>query len=272
MIDTDGIQSVRPVAIQAVDDQAPSRGTRRGRLAQVGNSYLCTVRARVPFVKDSIIRDDTGLAKVEYQFTVARIETQAVLGLQTQAAAGIWAYPPLWGGLGSAFGPAVSAAARRPAWPRRAAASSARCPCRRSAGVAERLPRHTPDSLRRLAATAGRPGPARGGARGQVRLDSDVFDLADADNLLEQRGRRMRVADPGEVQPRFRMEVNVVATDANVETGPKQGRNLEPIRLLVVSEADLLAEISKDEEAQIARLDEAASASGRGPDQAEPAG
>jgi hypothetical protein len=53
------------------------------------------------------------------------------------------------------------------------------------------------------------------------------------------------------------MELNVVATDANVETGPKTGRNLEPIRLLVVSEADLLMEISKDEETLIARVDEA---------------
>ena len=254
MIDTDGIQSVRPVAIQAVDDQAPAVEL-ADVCAQVGNSYLCTVRARVPFVKDSIIRDDTGLAKVEYQFTVARIETQAVLGLQTQAAAGIWAYPPLWGGLGWPFGPAVSAAARRPAWPRRAkvrhavrAAVRAASPsaCRGTRPIRSAVftqPPEDPD----------RPAVVR---EAKFSLDSDVFDLADADNLLEQRGRRMRVADPGEVQPRFRMEVNVVATDANVETGPKQGRNLEPIRLLVVSEADLLAEISKDEEAQIARLDE----------------
>jgi hypothetical protein len=53
------------------------------------------------------------------------------------------------------------------------------------------------------------------------------------------------------------MELNVLATDTNVETGPKTGQNLEPIRLLVVPEAELLMEISKDEENLIAKIDEA---------------
>ena len=47
--------------------------------------------------------------------------------------------------------------------------------------------------------------------------------------------------DPGEVQPRFRIDLEVVATDVNVEGGPKQGRNLEPIRLMVWE--DLLVQL-----------------------------
>ena len=59
------------------------------------------------------------------------------------------------------------------------------------------------------------------------------------------------------MQPRFRIDLEIVATDVNVETGPKTGRNLEPVRLLVVSEADLLGEINKDEEGLIGKLDDA---------------
>src|SRR5205814_2695812 len=78
----------------------------------------------------------------------------------------------------------------------------------------------------------------------------DYFDLREALPTLGE-------ADASGVQPRYRMELNVVATDVNVETGPKEGRSLEPVRLLVISEADLLMEISKDEENLIAKIDEA---------------
>ena len=89
-------------------------------------------------------------------------------------------------------------------------------------------------------------------------LDGDVFDLEDGRPAAGgPRPASCIVTDPAEVQPRYRIDLDVVATDVNVESGPKQGRNLEPIRLLVVSEADLLAEITKDEEAQIGKLDDA---------------
>jgi hypothetical protein len=78
----------------------------------------------------------------------------------------------------------------------------------------------------------------------------DYFDLAQALPGLAE-------VDASGIQPRYRMELNVVATDVNVETGPKTGRNLDPIRLLVISEPDLLMEISKDEEILISRMDEA---------------
>jgi len=67
----------------------------------------------------------------------------------------------------------------------------------------------------------------------------------------------MRAQSPGDVQPRYKVEVSLVATDGNEVAGPKQGRNLEPIRLTVVSEADLLAEISADEAKIALRFDEA---------------
>ncbi len=257
MVDHDGVQSSRPVLIQAVDDQPPTVEVAVDVLRKVGNTYLCTPSARVPFVKESIVRDDTGLARVEYQFTVTRVEAQVVVGLQLQAAAGVWAYAPAVASLGSALGPAASAVTAGQLSKGEQKTFGA-LPVAAFVRAYDKLPKDTPAVLRDKLA---RP-PANPDAPGVVRdvkftPDDDVFDLQDADRLLSARGRPLKVADPGEVQPRFRIELDVVATDVNVESGPKVGRNLEPIRLLVVSEADLLAEISKDEEAQIGKLDDA---------------
>ena len=51
-----------------------------------------------------------------------------------------------------------------------------------------------------------------------------------------------------EVQTRYRIDLTVTAADTNYDGGPKTGTAQEPIRLLVVSEADLLAEINREEE------------------------
>jgi hypothetical protein len=257
MVDHDGVRSARPVLVQSVDDQAPTVEVAVDVLRKVGNTYLCTPSAQVPFVKESIVRDDTGLSKVEYQFTVTRIEAQVVVGLQLQAVAGIWAFAPVVPNLGSALGPTASAVT---------AAQLSRGDQKQFgalpvAAFDRAYQALRPDTLALLNQKLAAP-PQNPDAYAVVRdvrftLDGDVFDLETADRLLEARGHKLRVTDPGEVQPRFRIDLDVVATDVNVETGPKQGRNLEPIRLLVVSEADLLAEIGKDEESLIGRLDEA---------------
>jgi hypothetical protein len=257
MEDHDGVRSSRPVLIQAVDDQAPTVEVAVDVLRKVGNTYLCTPSARVPFVKESIVRDDTGLARVEYQFTVTRVEAQVVVGLQLQAAAGVWAYAPAVPNLGSALGPAAGAVMTGQLSKGEQKTFGA-LPVAAFVRAYDKLPKDTAAVLKSKLAKP----PANPDAPDVVRdvkftPDEDVFDLQDADRLLESRGRPLKVADPGEVQPRFRIELDVVATDVNVESGPKVGRNLEPIRLLVVSEADLLAEISKDEEALIGKLDDA---------------
>src|SRR5690606_36764383 len=77
--------------------------------------------------------------------------------------------------------------------------------------------------------------------------ERDFFDL----------GVHKLTANVSEVQTRYRLDLNVVASDTNFDSGPRTSQNLEPIRLLVVPAADLLAEINKEEEAFAARLDEA---------------
>ena len=258
MTDEDGVRAKRSVLIQVTDDQPPQVELAVDVLRKVGNAYLCTPRARVPFVKDSILRDDTGLSRVEFQFTVTRLEAQVVVGLQVQAVAGVFASGPLLPNLGALVSPAASAAltASLGQGGQRQFATLGVSPFERAY---EALPKSTVEGLAAKLAVPP-PNPESPDVVKEVKfnLDSDVFDLEVADAILEAQGRRMRVPDSsGEVQPRYRLELNVVATDANVVSGPKTGQNLEPLRFTVVSEADLLGEITKDEEASTARFDEA---------------
>src|SRR5262249_54159961 len=78
------------------------------------------------------------------------------------------------------------------------------------------------------------------------RSNADVFDLQQAFGDPVTNENKL-LAKGGDVQPRYRIDLNVVATDTNLESGPKIGRNQEVIRLLVVPEADLLTEIGREE-------------------------
>ena len=85
--------------------------------------------------------------------------------------------------------------------------------------------------------------------------DRDYFDLKE----LHEKGLLAIAAKDTDVQTIFRMDLNVQATDNNVdnEGGPRGTKNAEPIRLRIVSEGDLLIEISREEEQLATRLDEA---------------
>jgi hypothetical protein len=201
LTDHDGVQSTRTVVVQAVEDQPPQVEVAVEVLRKVGNAYLCTPVARVPLVKESIVRDDTGLSRVEFQFAVTRVEAQVVVGLQVQAIAGIWASAPVVPGLGSAFGPVASAALAGQLG-KGDQKQSAALPAAPFERAYEALPK---DTAAGLAARLARP-PANPDAPAVVRdvkftLDGDGFDLSEADRVLEARGRRMRAADPTDVSP-----------------------------------------------------------------------
>jgi hypothetical protein len=66
---------------------------------------------------------------------------------------------------------------------------------------------------------------------------------------LRDRLPDLKVKEEGQLQPRYRIRLTVTATDNNVETGPGVGPNKEPpFTVLVVSEAELLVEIAKEEQ------------------------
>jgi hypothetical protein len=82
----------------------------------------------------------------------------------------------------------------------------------------------------------------------------DYFDL----KQLHDAGLLKLAANSNEdVQTIYRFDLFVTATDTNVDRdgGPNVVRNAEPMR--IVSESDLLAEISKEEETLVLKLDDA---------------
>ncbi|MGL6075758.1 MAG: hypothetical protein ACRC8S_16500 [Fimbriiglobus sp.] len=258
MIDGDGVQARRPILIQVIEDQPPQVEVGVDILRKQGNLYLCTPRARVPFVKESIIRDDNGLAKVEYQFSAARLEATTVIGLQVQSLLTQFGSAPGVPSLASAFGPVASFQLTKSLSSGELQQSAAMM-----VGPFERafdaLPKSTFATLQTKLAVA-HPNTDSPAVVKEIKfsLEGDAFDLELADNLFEAQGKRMRIGElSAEIQPRFRMELNITATDTNILSGPKVGRNLEPIRLLIISEADLLAEITKDEEGIMQKFDEA---------------
>src|SRR5262249_7792118 len=77
------------------------------------------------------------------------------------------------------------------------------------------------------------------------------FEVKPQVEALDLRDRlpELKVKDEQQIQPRYRLRLTVTATDNNVETGPGVGPNKEPpFTVFVVSEAELLVEIAKEEQ------------------------
>jgi hypothetical protein len=243
--DADRVTTTRSILVQVTPDQPPQVEAAFDVLRKVGANYLCTPAARAAVGKDSIVRDDAGLSAVRWRFVATRLESPAAAGLALQL---------------QALGGAATAGTLA-----RGARQAAELPVPAFDRLDARIPRDTlavaKDKLTRPPAD-----PDAAPAVREVRFspDADAFDLLDAGTALERAavaaGRSpvpLRVTDPNAVQPRYQVEASLTATDTDVDAGPKTGQPLEPLRLLVVSEADLLAEITRDEDQQAAKLDEA---------------
>ena len=249
LVDADDVTATRAVLVQVTDDQGPQVEVAVDVLRKQGNSHLCTPMAYVPFLAESVVRDDVGLSRVEFEYAATRVAADAVVGLRATAVAGVWANAPVVPNLGSAVGPTVSAALAT-ALARGETRTTGKVPVSQFTDDYQALPKETPEALKAKLTAAidtERPNVVR-----QIKFQDAVADVFDLERALPE----LRIKESGEVQPRYRIDLNVVATDTNFETGPKVGQNLEPIRLLVISEQDLLAEISKDEENLIAKLDD----------------
>jgi hypothetical protein len=249
LVDPDGVTSTRTVTIQVVEDQPPVVELGVDVLRKRGSEYLVTPVARVPFVPESFVRDDHALSKVEFQFAYSQVDAKEVVALQAQVVAGLFASAPTWKSTTTAFGPVASAMlANQLSRGNRKTVETAPVP--RFVEAYKALPAITLDLLKQRLTQPVDPD------RPDVVKEIKFIDPSRDGFDLERYMPKLRVSDPTLVQPQYRIELNVIATDANVEPGPKVGQALEPIRLLVISEADLLAEISKDEEGLIAKLDD----------------
>jgi hypothetical protein len=259
--DTDGVKSSRHVVIDAVRDLPPIVNVIIDGIRKTNQGpYLATPIAMIPFegkVIDGLAGALGGLDRVDYTLTLSRVESSTAVGERAA-----WLAAALLPAVGGRDQLIVSAAATAEA-ARVVAAVSAETTGRTFplATFQQRLRdlalRDVPlaELTRRLELPPGPPPLVR-----ELVLQTK-FEFLD----LRERLPDLKARGEDEVQPRYRMKLTVTATDNNIETGPGVAANKEPpFTVLVVSEAELLVEIARDEEAlhlktedAVARLREA---------------
>lgn len=260
--DTDGVKSSRHVVIDAIRDLPPTVNVVIDGIRKTNQGpYLVTPIAMIPFegkVVDGLAGALGGLDRVDYSLNLSRVESPTTVGERAAWLAAAF-LPAIGGGRDHRI---ISAAATAEV-ARVVAAVSAETTARtftletfqqRLRDLALRdVPRA--ELTRRLDLPPGPPPLVRDLV---LQPKFEFLDLRDRLPDLKSRGE-------DEVQPRFRMKLTVTATDNNIETGPGVGVNKEPpFTVLIVSEAELLVEIARDEEAlhlktedAVARLREA---------------
>jgi hypothetical protein len=267
MTDTDNVTSTRTIAIQATDDAPPSVDVIVDPIIRrVAGSYFVTPIARIPFLPESKITDDTGLSSVRFEFKKVEEEAESLriargisaisLNSMTVGPVPSWSMPGIVMSsqklfefqFGSSIQKDGSGNEKLPGQP-----------LPRFEAQYSQLVKNTLQRVRDITQTE-LPADHPAATVKVVKLtnpESDAFDFQLwMPELLEK--------NAGNVQARYKVELFVVAKDINVElTGkdgkpaePKSAKNLDPIRVLVVSEQDLLAEIAKDEEQQVTRMED----------------
>ena len=248
VVQGDGVTAKRQVLIQVVEDQPPSVEVAVDAIRKVGPVYYVTANARIPFNPESVVRDDHGLSKVAYDFVYWPEDSDIGRALRAQLVTRAFLYPAQPVGFPGAIATTYHAVKFKDLDKgdnrRNGSAELGRFTDARRGLLSETRPRLLDLLAKPL--DEGQPELVK-----RIELKSPDFDYFDLKPL------KLAVTGSGEVQTRYRLDLNVLATDTNFDTGPRTGQNLETIKLLIVSEGDLLAEINKEEESFAVRLDEA---------------
>ncbi len=240
--DTDQVVGLRHVILKPLEDTAPEVDVLVEVIRKTNQGYLVTPLARIPF--SGKVRDDHGLASMEYAYTLTRAESQSF----ARAVPLLSSLQFVPAGLGSdllarAYLTWITRLLRVPA-------EEARTPQKvQLATFARRLRDLERDDVplsvlrQRL-----REKPAKSPARDHL-LDPEE-EWFEVDKL------GLKVSDERQEQPHYRMRLWVIATDTNIETGPGIGQSKERFNFLIISENELLTEIAKEEEGLHVKLDD----------------
>ncbi len=245
----DGVTAKRPVVVQVVEDAPPVVEVAPDVIRKVGTNHLVTARAKIPFNPESFVKDDHGLSKVTFDLTYWSEDSDVGRAMRVQLALRPLLYMPApRSSLPGVVAPAFHVVKFRDL-DKGDTRKTASFGLRQFFDVAGDLRRDTVGDFRKkLAAPLEDTGLPHAVKR--VELKSPDRDYFDVDVL------KLGVKT-SEVQTRYRIDLAVTAADTNYDGGPKTGTGQEPIRLLVVSEGDLLAEINREEETFATRLDDA---------------
>jgi hypothetical protein len=254
--DTDGVVGTREVVIRPVPDLPPDVNVTVEVLRKTNQGYLCTPTARIPF--SGSVHDDHGLSNVEFVYTQVRVQSDAArqLEITRRAFGGVAPGAGLNGLVSLAFLHSVGKAADDEA----------------------KLPEHREPLAKFLAESRSQQVLSVIDLRARLRALADNAPpeeqrLREAYFAPEQVGRRLmtefncepeaesktgtyfdvaklglKVRGENVFQPRYRLRLTMIATDNNIDTGPRSSQNKEKFTIIVVSEEELLAEIGKEEE------------------------
>jgi hypothetical protein len=250
--DTDNVAGSRHVVIKPMEDQAPEIDVQVEVIRKTNQGYMVTPLALVPF--SGKVRDDRGLAGLDFVYTVRRMESAADKTFRATVAAGL--VPQLAGG--SAGQRLVALEIARSVLHAAATDDENLEPQHVALKgferiLAERAQEDVPLAtfLERLAQP-----PDRAVLDRRMIKDFPV-DPEDDDAKFNVESLNLRTTDEKAVQSHYVLRLWLLATDNNIETGPRTGQSREKFTFLVVSEYELLAEIAKEEDGLRVKLEEA---------------
>jgi hypothetical protein len=269
----DGLRSTREMMIQATEDSAPAADVIPETIRKVGKEYWVTPKARIPFNPESNIRDDYGLSKVAYRATFKPADAAFV---QAARAAQFGRSLPAAAASGD-FRAIARTLIEYVDQVRSDEANAEKSPTYALSKfylLDGSLKRETLDNIRKN--LLGKPMgndkadfvkrftlETRIGTRVTYQangvidtfawtIDGDYFDVG---KIELAKGKLLEVS-PGDIQPRYELQLSIEATETNFDTGPKVGKS-DPISILVVSAGDLLVKIGDDEEKMGIKLEDA---------------
>lgn len=261
--DTDGVSSKRLIQIMVEEDKAPEIDVVVDVIRKVGSTYLCTPQALIPFTKESKVRDDRGLNRVEFSFGYTEIEPMAVTIKRLEMAMWYWNSAPVLPTLGDPIYRLAALGATLPVVRPPTSAFNDRVP----------LPAFTDEYRKRLQTVAEikakLDGPRPTGPDLNVINIVDFRGIEDELKLLPDGDVRygfdirkiapgLRRANENEAQRSYLLNLNVVAVDTNVETDkPGMGQSKEVLVFKLVGDGELLTEIAKEEANLADKLDDA---------------
>jgi hypothetical protein len=253
--DTDNVTSKRTIQIVVEEDRPPDVDVVVDVIRKQGAIYICTPQALIPFTKESKIRDDKGLNRVDYVFSYYEVEPMAVTVKRAEFATWYFNSAPVFPTIGDVVYRTIvhhkNEGMIRPST----------STIENSVPVPGFLEAFTKRPLALADIQARLEGPRPTGA------DKTVEDIVTypPDAVREEIGFDLRKVAPGlrratenEAQRNYILTLNVVAVDTNVEAArPGIAQNKETLVFKLVSDGELLTEIAKEEANLADKLDDA---------------
>lgn len=249
LTDTDKVKSRRHIRIEPVKDGPPRVNLMIDGIRKTAQGYIVTPVAQIPFAGNVV--DNAGIEKIDYVLTIQQLQSASTVGAQAMTAIGaIMQFAP--SEFGSTLGGAVAIHQVASLLTTGGEPKPQSYPMRSFEDVIK--DRQLRDILREeLERRLKQPPAERSPLVQQFEVKPQYENLDLRDRLPD-----LKVKEEGRIQPKYRMRLTVTATDNNVETGPGIGPNKEPpFNVLVVSEAELLVEIAKEEQTLHFKLEDA---------------